>query len=390
MTNPRAQLSPTRFPGANGEWARFDGPAGTQMVDVAIRAASEWSASGNNANTYGAFAQAHATDALLERARVVVGQLLDADPRGVCFGANMTTMTFALTRAIARTLQPGDRVVGTQLDHDANVSPWRIACEESGAEHVLAPFSIPDGRLDMKALADLITPNTKWVAVTGASNLIGTMPDLRAVIALARHVGARVFVDAVHLVPHMPVSVRQLGCDVLATSPYKWYGPHAGVMCIEPNLLNALPVAKVRPADDVGPRRFETGTPNLENIAATEAAARFLLEEGMENIATHEREVFAPLLEGLLAMPHVQVWGPPTLEARTPTVAFTVRGTTPAQVAHALAAEKIAVWDGSSYAVEVVSRLGLADTGGVVRAGVVRYVSHDDVARLLGVIRSLA
>ena len=380
----------SHFPGAQSDWARFDGPAGTQMVDVAIRAASDWSASGSNANTHGAFAQAHATDALLERARGVVATLLDADPRGVCFGANMTTMTFALTRAIARTLRPGDRVVGTQLDHDANVSPWRIACEESGAEHVLAPFSVPDGRLDMKALASLITPNTKWVAVTGASNLIGTMPDLRAVVALARHVGARVFVDAVHLVPHMPVSVRDIGCDVLATSPYKWYGPHAGVMCIEPSLLNSLPVAKVRPADDVGPRRFETGTPNLENIAATEAAARFLLEEGMANIAAREREVFAPLLEGLLAMPHVKVWGPPTLESRTPTVAFTVNGKSPEQVAAALAANKIAVWDGSSYAVEVVSRLGLAESGGVVRAGVVRYVTHDDVARLLRVVRSLA
>ena len=380
----------THFPGAQSDWARFDGPAGTQMVDVAIRAASDWSSSGNNANTHGAFAQAHATDQLLERARGVVAQLLDADPRGVCFGANMTTMTFALTRAIARTLRPGDRVVGTQLDHDANVSPWRIACEESGAEHVLAPFSVPDGRLDMKALAGLITPNTKWVAVTGASNLIGTMPDLRTVVALARHVGARVFVDAVHLVPHMPVSVRDLGSDVLATSPYKWYGPHAGVMCIEPDLLNSLPVAKVRPAEDVGPRRFETGTPNLENIAATEAAARFLLEEGMENIAAREREVFAPLLEGLLAMPHVQVWGPPTLENRTPTVAFTVKGKSPEQVAAVLAANKVAVWDGSSYAVEVVSRLGLAESGGVVRAGVVRYVTHDDVARLLHVVRSLA
>ena len=380
----------THFPGAQSDWARFDGPAGTQMVDVAIRAASDWSSSGNNANTHGAFAQAHATDQLLERARGVVAQLLDADPRGVCFGANMTTMTFALTRAIARTLRPGDRVVGTQLDHDANVSPWRIACEESGAEHVLAPFSVPDGRLDMKALAGLITPNTKWVAVTGASNLIGTMPDLRTVVALARHVGARVFVDAVHLVPHMPVSVRDLGCDVLATSPYKWYGPHAGVMCIEPDLLNSLPVAKVRPAEDVGPRRFETGTPNLENIAATEAAARFLLEEGMENIAAREREVFAPLLEGLLAMPHVQVWGPPTLEDRTPTVAFTVKGKSPEQVAAVLAVNKVAVWDGSSYAVEVVSRLGLAESGGVVRAGVVRYVTHDDVARLLHVVRSLA
>lgn len=378
-----------RFPGSQNEWARFDGPAGTQMVDAAIRAASDWSSSGNNANTHGAFAAAHATDALLERARGVVAQLLDTDPNGVVFGANMTTMTFALTRAIARTLKPGDRVVGTRLDHDANVSPWRIACEESGAEHVLAPFSPIDGRLDMDAMAKLITPNTKWVAVTGASNLIGTMPDIKTVVALARHVGARVFVDAVHLVPHMPVSVRDIGCDVLATSPYKWYGPHAGVLCIEPNLLNALPVAKVRPADDVGPRRFETGTPNLENIAATEAAARHLLEENMLNVAQYERDVFAPLLQGLLSMPRVKVWGPPTLEARTPTVAFTVNGVTPDRVAEVLAAKKIAVWAGSSYAVELVSHLGLAESGGVVRAGVVRYVTPDDVQRLLAAVAAL-
>ncbi|GDX14846.1 cysteine desulfurase-like protein [Actinomycetes bacterium] len=378
-----------RFPGSQNEWARFDGPAGTQMVDAAIRAASDWSSSGNNANTHGAFAAAHATDALLERARGVVAQLLDTDPNGVVFGANMTTMTFALTRAIARTLKPGDRVVGTRLDHDANVSPWRIACEESGAEHVLAPFSPIDGRLDMDAMAKLITPNTKWVAVTGASNLIGTMPDIKTVVALARHVGARVFVDAVHLVPHMPVSVRDIGCDVLATSPYKWYGPHAGVLCIEPNLLNALPVAKVRPADDVGPRRFETGTPNLENIAATEAAARHLLEENMASVAKYERDVFAPLLQGLLSMPRVKVWGPPTLEARTPTVAFTVDGLSPDRVAEVLAAKKIAVWAGSSYAVELVSHLGLAESGGVVRAGVVRYVTPDDVQRLLTAVAAL-
>ena len=379
-----------RFPGAQSEWARFDGPAGTQMVDVAIRASSDWSSSGDNANTHGSFAAAHATDTLLARARGVVGQLLDADPNGICFGANMTTMTFAFTRAVARTLKPGDRVVGTKLDHDANVSPWRVACEESGAEHVLCPFSAPDGRLDMDAMAKLITPNTKWVAVTGASNLIGTMPDLRTVIALARQVGARVFVDGVHLVPHMAVSVRELGCDVLATSPYKWYGPHAGVLCVEPNLLNSLPVAKVRPADDVGPRRFETGTPNLENIAATEAAARHLLEEDMHKVQSYERNVFAPLLEGLLSMSHVKVWGPPTLEARTPTVSFTVEGHHPDRVADVLAANKIAVWSGHSYAVELVSHLGLTESGGVVRAGVVRYVTDDDVQRLLSVVRSLA
>ena len=379
-----------RFPGAQSEWARFDGPAGTQMVDVAIRASSDWSSSGDNANTHGSFAAAHATDTLLARARGVVGQLLDADPNGICFGANMTTMTFAFTRAVARTLKPGDRVVGTKLDHDANVSPWRVACEESGAEHVLCPFSVPDGRLDMDAMAKLITPNTKWIAVTGASNLIGTMPDLRTVIALARQVGARVFVDGVHLVPHIAVSVRELGCDVLATSPYKWYGPHAGVLCVEPNLLNSLPVAKVRPADDVGPRRFETGTPNLENIAATEAAARHLLEEDMHKVQSYERNVFAPLLEGLLSMSHVKVWGPPTLEARTPTVSFTVEGHHPDRVADVLAANKIAVWSGHSYAVELVSHLGLTESGGVVRAGVVRYVTDDDVQRLLSVVRSLA
>lgn len=379
-----------RFPGAQSEWARFDGPAGTQMVDVAIRASSDWSSSGDNANTHGSFAAAHATDTLLARARGVVGQLLDADPNGICFGANMTTMTFAFTRAVARTLKPGDRLVGTKLDHDANVSPWRVACEESGAEHVLCPFSVPDGRLDMDAMAKLITPNTKWVAVTGASNLIGTMPDLRTVVALARQVGARVFVDGVHLVPHMAVSVRELGCDVLATSPYKWYGPHAGVLCVEPNLLNSLPVAKVRPADDVGPRRFETGTPNLENIAATEAAARHLLEEDMHKVQSYERNVFAPLLEGLLSMSHVKVWGPPTLEARTPTVSFTVEGHHPDRVADVLAANKIAVWSGHSYAVELVSHLGLTESGGVVRAGVVRYVTDDDVQRLLSVVRSLA
>jgi selenocysteine lyase/cysteine desulfurase len=162
------------------------------------------------------------------------------------------------------------------------------------------------------------------------------------------------------------------------------------VLCVEPNLLNSLPVAKVRPADDVGPRRFETGTPNLENIAATEAAARHLLEEGMQRVADYERSVFAPLLNGLLAMPHVNVWGPPTLKSRTPTVAFTVRGHHPDHVADVLAANKIAVWSGHSYAVELVSHLGLMETGGVVRAGVVRYVTDDDVQRLLDVVRSLA
>ena len=245
------------------------------MVDVAINAMADWAATGSNANTGGYFAAADACDALLESTRIVVGEFLGADPAGICLGANMTTMTMALTRAIARTLKPGDRIVGTRLDHEANVSPWRIACELSGAEHVLTPFDPKTGRLDMDVLEKLVNDRTKWLAITGASNLIGTMPDLKAAVAIAHKHGARVFVDAVALAPHRQINIRELGCDVLATSPYKWYGPHAGVMYIEPSLLNSLPIAKVRPASDAGPRRFETGTPNFEGIAATQAAARF-------------------------------------------------------------------------------------------------------------------
>ena len=379
-----------RFPGVRDGWARFDGPAGTQMVDVAIQAMADWAASGNNANSHGAFAAAVASDSLMERARATVGQLLGADPAGICFGANMTTITMAFTRAIGVTLGPGDRVVGTRLDHDSNVSSWRIACERSGAEHVLTPFDPASGRLDMDALAGLLTPKTRWLAITGASNLIGTMPDLAAAIAMAHGVGARVFVDAVHLAPHSRIDVGALGCDALATSPYKWYGPHAGVLYVEPSLLNELAVAKVRPADDEGPRRFETGTPNFEGIAAVEAAARFLLEEDMEQLAADEASVFAPLLDGLLSIPGVRVWGPTSLDGRTPTVSFTVDGMHPDEVASALAAEKIAVWSGHSYAVEAVDAMGLTESGGVVRAGVVRYIEPDDIERLLTAIRRLA
>lgn len=379
-----------RFPGVRDGWARFDGPAGTQMVDVAIQAMTEWASSGRNANAGGPFAAAQETDALLDRTRATLGRLLGADPNGICLGANMTTMTLAFTRAVARTLRPGDRVVGTMLDHDANVSPWRIACELAGAEHVLAPFDPATGVLDPQSVIDLIDERTRWVAVTGASNLLGTTPDLPPIIAAAHAAGARVFVDAVHLAVHRRIDIATLGCDVLATSPYKWYGPHAGVLCIDPALLDELPVAKVRPAADHGPRKFETGTPNFESIAAVEAAARFLLEEGMDRIVEAEMNVFAPLVDGLTSIPGVRLWGVPGLEGRTPTAAFTVAGHHPDEVAGALAAEKIATWAGHSYAVECVQHLGLAETGGVVRAGVVRYIEPDDVTRLLQVVERLA
>jgi len=360
------------------------------MVDVAIKAMSDWAGSGSNANSGGTFSAANDCDELLSRARGTIGQLFNADPAGICFGANMTTMTLAFTRAVAKTLKPGDRVVGTRLDHDANVTPWRLACEASGAEHVPAPFNVTTGELEPSAVIDLINERTKWVAITGASNLLGTTPNLDPIIRAAHDVGARVFVDAVHLAVHQPIDVASLGCDVLACSPYKWYGPHAGVLSVEPNLLNDLPVAKVRPANNIGPSRFETGTPNFEGISAVEAAARFLIEEDMTRVMQHESSVFDPLLSGLLETSGVKVWGRQTMDGRAPTVAFTIDGFTPSRVAQALAADRIAVWAGHSYAVEAVEQLNLSKSGGVVRAGVVRYVNDDDVSRLLNSVRTLA
>lgn len=379
-----------RFPGLAGSWVRLDGPAGTQMVDTAIEAMTDWASSGSNANAGGSFSAADACDALLERTRDSVAALLGASADGVCFGANMTTLTLAFTRAVGATLQPGDRVVGTRLDHDANVTPWRMACDAAGAEHALAPFDPDTGVLDPARVIGLIDERTRWVAVTGASNLLGTVPDLVPIVAAAHDAGAKVFVDAVHLAPHRRIHVEDLGCDALVTSPYKWYGPHAGILCATPHLLAELPVAKVRPAPDHGPRRWETGTPSFEAIAAIDAAARFLRTTGLDALARAEMAVFGPLLDGLTSMSGVRVWGPPSMADRTPTVAFTVDGLHPSDVAQDLATERIATWAGHSYAVEAVDQLGLSHRGGVVRAGVVAYIGPDDVTRLLEVVERLA
>ena len=379
-----------RFPGVHDGWSRFDAPAGTQMVDASITAITDFMRSGANATGGGWFAASEACADLAARARDTVGRLLNADPAGVSFGPNMTTITLATSRAVGRTLSPGDRIVGTRLDHDANVTPWRIAADQAGAEQVLAPFDPATGRLDPGAVIDLIDERTRWVTLPGASNLLGTVPDLRPIIDAAHDAGALVYVDAVALAPHQAIDVAALGCDALVTSPYKWYGPHSGVLWMRPELRDDLPWAKVRPSPAAGPGKPETGMPNYEAIAGIEAAARFLLEEGLAAVESYEMEVFAPLLEGLHAIDGVTVWGPQDLTGRTPTAAFTVAGRSPSEVSQALAAEKVAVWDGHNYAVEVVDQLGLAESGGVVRAGLARYIDPDDVTRLLMVVERLA
>jgi len=376
-----------RFPavteGDHAEWARFDGPAGTQVVDSAIEATSAWQRSGNNANSHGTFAAAQACDELSERVKQAMGELLHADPYGFMVGPSTTSNIFSITRAIARDLGPGDEIVCTQLDHDSNVSPWLLVAADTGATVRFAEFDPATGRLPVAAVTEQLTDRTKWVAVTGASNAIGTMPDVAAITAVAHDAGAQVVVDGVHLTPHAPVDIEAIDCDAYSTSSYKWYGPHAGITWLRPELCDALPAYKVRPAPDTGPERFQLGTPAYENLAAIDAAARFLLDTGMTTIQEHERSVFTRLLDGLLADDRVTVYGPHDLVDRAPTLAFNVAGYSAEAVAQALAAERIAVWDGHYYALEAMDALGIE---GAVRAGIAVYVTDDDVDRLIGAV----
>ena len=236
-----------RFPGAQDGWARFDGPAGTQAVDSAITAMTDWLRDGSNSCGGGYFSAAEKADALQLRTREIVGRLFGADPQGIVFGPNMTTLTFSFSRAVGATLQPGDRIVGTRLDHEANVSTWRLAAAGAGAEHVLASFDAATCTLPPENVIDLIDSRTRWVTLPGASNLLGTAPDLAPIIEAAHAVGARVFIDAVALAPHRRIDIGALGCDALVSSPYKWYAQHAGMLWARPEILEELPEFKVKP-----------------------------------------------------------------------------------------------------------------------------------------------
>jgi len=375
-----------RFPAVDGHWARFDGPAGTQVVDAAIEAAADWQRSGNNANSHGSFAAAEACDALVEATSATMGRLLGADPGGMVFGPSTTANMMALTRAIGRELGPGDEVVCTTLDHDSNVSPWLLLAEDTGCTVHMAEFDPSTGRLSVDAVLDLVGPDTQWVAVTGSSNAVGTIPDVAAIVAGAHATGARVVVDGVHLTPHRAVDVSELGCDVYTTSSYKWYGPHAGIMWVEPGLLDDLDAYNVRPAPDRGPGRLQYGTPSWEGLAGIDAAAGFLLDVGLDRIAASEAVRFDRLLGGLHDLAGVRVVGPQDAANRAPTLMFEVAGVAPLTVADALAERRVAVWDGHNYAVEAMGPLGLDAEAGAVRAGVSVYTTDEDVDRLLAAV----
>ena len=372
----------SRFPGLGDGWARFDGAAGTQVVDSAIAATEAWQRSGNNANVHGAFPAADACDALVVEARATMGRLLGASAEGMVIGPSTTSNLMGITRAAARDLRPGDEIVCTELDHDANIAPWLLAAADAGASVKMARVDPNTARLASSSVIDLLTNRTRWVAVTGASNAVGVMPDLPAITSAAHSSGALVAVDGVHLTPHQVIDIEAIGCDLYCASAYKWYGPHLAITWVRPELLDRLEAYKVRPADNHGPRQFELGTPLFEALAGLVAAAEFLSEQHSTGLIKREAATFARLLGGLQEIDGVQLVGPHDGADRAPTLGFLVDGQTPAQTAAALAGCEIAVWDGHNYAVELMKALGLGDAG-VVRAGVVAYIDDEDVDRLL-------
>jgi cysteine desulfurase family protein (TIGR01976 family) len=376
-----------RFPGLADGWARLDGAAGTQPLDSVVDAIDGWLRSGRVANNDGQFAAAGACDALIARARGAVGELLAADPEGVVFGPSMTALTFAFSRVVARMLRPGDEIVCTRLDHDANVAPWLAAARDSGAS---VRFAEPDRdtlELPIEAFEKVLGPRTRWVAVTAASNAVGTMPDLAAIAALTHEHGSQLFVDAVHAVAHRRLDVAAVGCDALACSAYKWFGPHLSVLWARPQLLARLTPDRLRPASDGVPERWEQGTSSFEALAGVVAAADYVHTLDWARVRAHEQALFAQLISGLGAIDGVTLFG--RARDRAPTAMFTLDGRTSAQVAARLAAERVAVWDGTYYAWELFRLLGLARDG-AVRASIVHYNDASDVERIVDAVAALA
>ncbi|MBA2671455.1 MAG: cysteine desulfurase-like protein [Gemmatimonadetes bacterium] len=379
--------------------AYFDGPAGSQVPRQVIEAITEYLGT-HNANTGGSFATSRETDQIIESARDRVAGFLGApNPSNVVFGANMTTLTFSISRSLKRRWSAGDEIIVTDLDHQANVAPWRMAAEEAGARVKVVPFHRESCTLDFEALETLLTPRTKLVAVGLASNAVGTVTDAARVVSLAKQVGALSYVDAVHFAPHGLIDVAAIGCDFLTCSAYKFFGPHVGILWGKEEHLSELTPYKVPPASDSSPGRWETGTLNHAGIAGTGAAVEWIaslggntgelrdrIAAGMRTIHEVEDPLLQQLLTGLRSIPGVSVYGPPSGHPRTPTIAFTSEAEQAGLLAERLAREAIFVWAGDFYAPTVIDRLGLRERGGVVRVGLAPYNTAAEVDRLLGCV----
>ena len=405
-----------RFPALASGAVFFDGPGGTQVPRAVIEAVAGYYREAN-ANEHGLFPTSRRSDEIIAGGRAAMADLINARSASeIIFGANMTTLTMHVARSLGRTLKPGDEVVVTRLDHDANIAPW-LFLQEKGAVIRWLEIDPRDCTLDLGSLEKTITPKTRIVAVGHASNAFGTINDVPRIIAAAKKAGALTFVDAVHYAPHRAIDVQLLDCDFLACSPYKFYGPHSGVLYGKREALERLQPYKVRPALDSIPDCFETGTKNHEGIAGVAAAIDFLawiganaksadngidarysgrralLKGALAAIQLHENRLFTLLLAGLLSTPGLRVYGitdPERFAWRTPTACFTIDGLAPARIAEKLGQDGIQVWDGNYYAWEPMKFLGLEEKGGAVRAGLSLYNTDSEVDRFLKTLGSIA
>ncbi|HEY8847621.1 MAG TPA: cysteine desulfurase-like protein [Candidatus Limnocylindrales bacterium] len=412
----RAEFPALSLEQDNRPVAFFDGPGGTQVPQRVIDAIAGYYRT-SNANDGGAFATSERSDASTADGHAAVADFVGAESADeIKFGANMTTLTFHLSRSLGALFEPGDEIVVTTLDHEANVSPWRRLADDRGLVVRTVDIRPDDVTLDLEGLEAVLGPRTRLVAVGYASNAVGTINPVREIVARAHEIGAWTWVDAVHYAPHGPIDVRELGTDFLVTSVYKWFGPHLGAVYGRAEILERLPEYKVRPAHD----RFETGTQNFEGIAGARAAVEYLASvgerfgdvagngkpgeaatagrrarvvAGMRAIQAWEAGLADRLLRGLAAIPGVRIHGiadPARIAERTPTVAVTIDGTTPRAAAEALGRQGMFTWDGDFYAQALIERLGLSETGGVLRLGLVHYNTPAEVDRLLEGLESIA
>ena len=351
-------------------------------------------------NVGGAFPASDASGQVVAEARSALADLLGGVPEGVVLGPSMTTLTFRIADTLSRAWGPGDEVVVTSLDHDANIRPWWLAAERAGATVRVAEFDVETGELPVESVQSVLSNRTRLVAVTAASNAIGTRPDVRAISDATHDVGGLTYVDGVHSTPHVPTDLTALGADFYACSSYKFCGPHTGAVVADPALLEELRPAKLVPATDEVPGRFEQGTPPFELLAGVRAAVDWLagltdapgdrrarLLATFTAIEMRLQGLLGQLVAGLSAIDGVRILGAPRL--RTSTVSFVVEGHSPSAVASSLAGEGIAVWDGDNYAYELMSRYGLGETGGATRAAIVLYTTAEEIDRLIAAVHSL-
>ena len=380
--------------------AYLDGPAGSQVPATVIDAISGYYRT-CNANTHGAFATSRESDALVMSARDTVAAFLGASWREISFGANMTTLAFALSHALAREMKAGDEVVITELDHEANRAPW-LGLRELGVA-VKEVALLPDGRLDEADMRAKITAKTRLVAMGYASNAFGTVNDVPLARRLSKAVGAWLLVDAVHYAPHFALDVTGLDADFLLCSAYKFYGPHVGILYARPGLLERLKTDKLRTQDEASPYRIETGTLNHAALAGVKAAIEYVASWGdgatlrerlvsaMTSIGRYEHALAASFWEDVGQIPGVTAWGQGFASPRrAPTVSISIDGVRPCEAAEALGKRGVLVWDGDFYAARAIEALGLAGRGGVLRTGISMYNTRDEIGRLLAGVAELA